>query len=82
MKRVGYDERTERYTFRQGDELWLGEPGSLYGGTMKWAGKVPDASSGSDDDTEYEFDDEDDTDSEGGSKDDSPCLLLFWPWRC
>ncbi|KAF8512502.1 hypothetical protein JB92DRAFT_2928191 [Gautieria morchelliformis] len=61
MTRVGYDERTERYTFRQGDELWLGESGSLYGGKMKWAGKAPDASPPSDEDY--------DTDSSGVSKD-------------
>ena len=41
MKRVGYDADTERYTFRDGDDLWLGEPGSFYGGHMKWAGKLP-----------------------------------------
>ncbi|KAF8492872.1 hypothetical protein JB92DRAFT_3001653 [Gautieria morchelliformis] len=43
MKRVGYDADTERYTFREGDDLWLGEPGSFYGGRMKWAGKMPQA---------------------------------------
>jgi hypothetical protein len=71
MKRVGYDERTERYTFRQGDELWLGEPGSLYGGKMKWAGKAPDASPPSDEDY--------DTDSSGLSQDDSASLVSL-PW--
>ena len=40
MKRVGYDGDTERYTFREGDDLWLGEPGSLYGGKLTWAGKA------------------------------------------
>lgn len=42
MKRVGYDADTERYTFREGDDLWLGEPRSFYGGKLKWAGKAPE----------------------------------------
>ncbi|GJJ08720.1 hypothetical protein Clacol_002939 [Clathrus columnatus] len=40
MKRVGYDADTERYMFREGNDLWEGEPGSYYGGKMRWAGKV------------------------------------------
>ncbi|KAF8526270.1 hypothetical protein BU17DRAFT_40668 [Hysterangium stoloniferum] len=66
MKRVGYDTDTERYTFRHGDDLWLGEPGSLYGGKMKWAGKVEDDRTGrlfskdddgneSEEDTDWDF---------------------------
>jgi hypothetical protein len=53
MKRVGYDTDTERYTFRQGDDLWLGEPGSFYGGELKWAGRASDADSEDNDDEEY-----------------------------
>ena len=73
MKRVGYDERTERYTFRQGDDLWLGEPGSFYGGTMKWAGKSPDADSQRSEDSDCDGDY--DTDSSEESKGNSACLL-------
>ncbi|KIJ24320.1 hypothetical protein M422DRAFT_72382 [Sphaerobolus stellatus SS14] len=36
MKRVAYDADTERYTFREGNELWIGEPRAYYGGTMKF----------------------------------------------
>jgi len=70
MTRVGYDTDTERYTFRHGDSLWLGEPGSLYGGKMKWAGKVEDDSTGhlfSKDDDNSESEEDPDYDSDGFS---------------
>ncbi|KAF8589847.1 hypothetical protein K439DRAFT_1657686 [Ramaria rubella] len=57
MKRVGYDAETQRYTFRGGDELWLGEPGSFHGGKLERVGKARDA--GFD-----EFSDKDDTESD------------------
>ena len=49
MKRVGYDADTGRYTFREGDDLWLGQPGSFYGGELKWAGKAPHVDKNDDD---------------------------------
>jgi LysM domain len=41
MKRVGYDADTQRYTFQQGRQLWIGEPGCEYGGNLTRAGTVP-----------------------------------------
>ena len=41
MERVGYDADTQRYTFQQGKDLWLGEPGCEYGGKLTRAGTVP-----------------------------------------
>lgn len=40
MKRIGYDADTQRYTFQKGNELWVGEPGSEYGGNLTRAGTV------------------------------------------
>jgi hypothetical protein len=57
MKRVGYDADTERYTFREGNDLWLGESGSFYGGRLKWAGKAP----------QTDGDDEKEEDTDGSS---------------
>ncbi|KAF8589877.1 hypothetical protein K439DRAFT_1628406 [Ramaria rubella] len=59
MKRVGYNADTERYTFQQGDDLWVGEPGSLYGGTLKWAGKAPENNGPSSDTSGDEYDESD-----------------------
>lgn len=41
IKRIGYDPNTERYLFREGENVWEGEPGYYYGGKMRWAGKAP-----------------------------------------
>jgi len=38
MKRIGYDADTQRYTFQRGNKLFLGEPGSKYGGHLTGAG--------------------------------------------
>lgn len=40
MVRVGYDADTQQYTFRKGNELWLGQPGSYYGGELTKIGIV------------------------------------------
>lgn len=41
MTRIGYDADTQRYTFQRGNEIWVGEPGSMYGGHLTRAGTLP-----------------------------------------
>lgn len=43
MKRVGYDADTQRYTFQKSNQIWLGEPGAEYGGTLSHAGTASGA---------------------------------------
>ncbi|TIA92498.1 hypothetical protein E3P99_00602 [Wallemia hederae] len=40
MRRVGYDADTQRYTFRDSEGYFLGEPGDEYGGRLSFVGPL------------------------------------------